>query len=459
MPPHHPASFWDWDHPPAPELLDPSPTPRGFRIRLDLDDVQPPVWRRLLLPGDLSLDQVHVVIQEAMGWEDYHLHKFWVGPLRERREFLSEWEIAEGQKGVAENSARLDQVLSQKGDKLHYEYDFGDGWRHTMVVEEVLEEELTEASCLTGKRACPPEDCGGVYGFVELVRWVEAGRPANFDSPVIDAESIAEWLDPDWDPAAFDLVDVNKRLRLLSAPPLPLHPDLLELIGRMPDGLARELLSEPGWQEDTPEPSPDAILQMVEPIHQLLTYLGDEGVPLTGQGYLKPAAVQEIAEMTGVASWWIGKLNRESQTAPVSSLHNSIKSLKLARKHQGKLVPTKKGLQAREDPLLIWQAVADSLPAGASQFDRHAGWLSLLVVGAGTLPDLWFQFLADLLSTIGWSTDGYPLREWEATNPTLEVLEILTRGLRRNSDGIPPERLEAVAHLARSSSIFWTVGG
>lgn len=447
---HSPWSHWDL----LPPLPEPPESPRGFRVRLSLDETKPPVWRRLIVPGDMTLDQFHAVVQETMGWYDCHLHQFWMGPRGRQRVFLTDWDLSEGEEGIAESDVRLDQVLRQKGDKLRYDYDFGDGWRHTILVEEVLEEEMSGPSCTAGRRACPPEDCGGVYGYEEIVRWVEAGRPTAFESDFVEPGIMAQWLEEDWDPNHFDAADINERLALLERSPLSLNPELAELVsgvGFGQEGMIDSLLLHPGWYQETVEPDSDTIRRMVEPFHQMLTFLGKEGVELTAQGYLKPAAVREIAEITGVASWWIGKLNRESQTYPVSALHESLKQLKLARKYRGRLLPTKKGLLASEDPNLIWQAAIDALPLGTSKFDRHAGWLTLLTVGADAPVELWHTLLANLLSSVGWSADGHPLKFWEVSNPTLEILTLLADGLRRADEEPSQEQLAAVAVLARAA--------
>lgn len=456
MPSSHPASTSDghspWDL--LPPLPEPPESPRGFRVRLSLDGTKPPVWRRLLVPGDMTLDRFHTVVQEAMGWYDCHLHQFWMGPRGRQRVFLTDWDLSEGMEGDAESDVRLDQVLIGKGDKLRYDYDFGDGWRHTILVEEVLEGEVPGPSCTAGRRACPPEDCGGTFGYGEIVRWVEAGRPTTFDTPAFEPELMEDWLEEDWDPNHFDAAEVNEHLALLDRSPLFLNPELAEVVEGVrfgQEGVVDSLLAHPGWYQETVEPDPDTVRQMVEPLHQMLTFLGEDGVELTAQGYLKPAAVREIAEATGVASWWIGKLNRESQTYPVGLLHDCVKQLKLARKHRGRLLPTKKGRQAVDNPWLIWQAVIDALPLGTSRFDRHAGGLTLLTVGAEAPVELWHILLANLLSSVGWSADGHPLKSWEVGNPTLQVLALLVEGLRRTDDDPSEERQEAVAVLARAA--------
>lgn len=203
MPSSHPASTSDahspwspWDLLPA--LPEPPESPRGFRVRLSLDETKPPVWRRLLVPGDMTLDRFHAVVQETMGWYDCHLHQFWMGPRGRQRVFLTGWDLSEGEEGIAESDVRLDQVLRQKGDKLRYDYDFGDGWRHTILVEELLEEKIPGPSYTTGRRASPPEDCG----------WLEEGLgPNHFDVSGIN-ERLALLVRAEHDRSAIPLGDM-----------------------------------------------------------------------------------------------------------------------------------------------------------------------------------------------------------------------------------------------------------
>lgn len=178
---------------------------RGFRVRLDLRYAKPPVWRRLILPGDLTLDQLHAVIQGAMGWSDYHLHRFRTGADHWAPHFITEFDLEEGDEGILEDDVRLDQLVADSGDSLWYEYDFGDGWDHVLKVEEVLPDPPAEVQLVTGRRACPPEDVGGIGGYAEVAEWVEsryddALLPEQFEN----ATHAHDWLPVDWHPAAFD---------------------------------------------------------------------------------------------------------------------------------------------------------------------------------------------------------------------------------------------------------------
>jgi len=183
----------------------------GVQVRIDLLQVKPPIWRRLILPGDLTLDRVHAVLNEAMGWTDSHLHRFRTGngPY-----FITEFDLHEGDDGILENDVRLDQVVSEKGDTFWYDYDFGDGWEHVFRVEAVLPEPPVAVELVTGRRACPPEDVGGPWGYEAIAKWVESGYdktllPEQFDN----ARHARDWLPPGWHPATFDLDSARSALR------------------------------------------------------------------------------------------------------------------------------------------------------------------------------------------------------------------------------------------------------
>lgn len=208
------AGFVDpFDSDAQPKLLRRPRRVRGFRVRLDLLGAKPPVWRRLELPGDLTLLDLHDVIQAAMGWTDSHLHRFRTGSDHRSPHFVTEFDLDEGEDGVLEDGVRLDQLVRHKGDGLWYEYDFGDSWEHRLKVEAVLEEPPETVICVGGRMACPPEDCGGIGGYADLAAWVRSGYadshlPRNFDS----AADARGWLPVDWDPDHFDLDEVNEDL-------------------------------------------------------------------------------------------------------------------------------------------------------------------------------------------------------------------------------------------------------
>ena len=132
---------------------------------------RPPVWRRLLVPADIRLHRFHDVIQVAMGWTDTHMHVFSTD--------FGEYGLPDPELGFRdERKARLDRFLAATGDRIRYTYDFGDDWEHEIVVEKLLRENDGDQIpvCLAGKGACPPEDCGGVWGYADLVETIANGR-------------------------------------------------------------------------------------------------------------------------------------------------------------------------------------------------------------------------------------------------------------------------------------------
>lgn len=144
-----------------------------YRVRIDLKDTQPPVWRRLELASDMFLDDVHQVIQAVFGWTDSHLHIFSSGssaysPGSEY--YLCPYEVSEGKVGIPEQEVRLDEVLVDVKDKIYYMYDFGDGWKYLIRLEAVLprDSSVPQAICTAGRRAGPEEDCGGVEAYESI---------------------------------------------------------------------------------------------------------------------------------------------------------------------------------------------------------------------------------------------------------------------------------------------------
>jgi len=181
-----------------------------YQIKVSLRGAKPPIWRRLELPADTSLAELHRIIQVAFGWEECHLHVF---------------ETAYGMFGVAdpelghraEAPVTLEQVAPGVGDRLQYIYDFGDDWAHEIVVEKQLDRrQVTYPQCTAGRRAAPPEDCGGIWGYEELIEVLsDPGHPEHSDR--------LEWLGltsaADFQPARFDAAEVTRALTKERRPP------------------------------------------------------------------------------------------------------------------------------------------------------------------------------------------------------------------------------------------------
>ena len=415
----------------APTLF-PVPTEvRGFRVRLDLHGAKPPVWRRLELPGDLSLPRLHAVIQAAMGWSNSHLHRFRTGSDHRSPYFVTSFDLDEGDEGTLEDGVRLDQLLAGTGDELWYEYDFGDGWEHKLVVEAVLDEAPSLARCTVGRMACPPEDCGGLGGYEELAAWVRSGYdddvlPQGFE----DAEHGHNWLPLEWHPDHFDVEETNAALAIAVAEPVAVTSELTDLAEQLDHRgirLLREVLGRPISHGPTEVTEAEAV-RLTETYRTFLDVIGD-GVTLTAAGYLPPSVVEQVAERTGISEWWIGKANREDLTYPVADIRTTARALGLARVRKGRLSPTAAALRC-QDPQALWNHIVDRLPLGTKDAERQAGWMALAVVGSGVPAQEWRSEISDLLFALGWRSGPDRFSPPPANSATLGVLEHLAGASR-----------------------------
>jgi hypothetical protein len=173
-----------------------------YQIKISLIGVKSPIWRTVLVPSNLGLNEFHDVIQLAMGWTDSHLHQFIANKVF--------YGISDGEFGMEiedESQYKLSQLLKKEKDTLIYEYDFGDGWEHKILLEKILPFDSKTAwpVCIKGKRACPPEDCGGIWGYEELLETISDPKHPEY-------ESMLEWLGGEFDPEEFDLEQINEDL-------------------------------------------------------------------------------------------------------------------------------------------------------------------------------------------------------------------------------------------------------
>jgi Plasmid pRiA4b ORF-3-like protein len=170
-----------------------------LQLRVTLADVDgPPVWRRLVVPAGYTLDRVHGVIQAAMGWQNYHLHTFWIAGREYGPAYLDD-EL----ETLDEKQFRIGDLV-KAGDLAGYGYDFGDGWEHELAVEAGTTADAVTVypACIAGEGACPPEDCGGPGGFAELKKLL-TGPP----SP--ERKEMRVWAGEDYNRAHFDLAAAN----------------------------------------------------------------------------------------------------------------------------------------------------------------------------------------------------------------------------------------------------------
>jgi len=188
--------------------------PKAYQLKVTLRGTRPPIWRRLEVKSDTKLSTLHQILQVVMGWTDSHLHQF----------------IAKGKyygtpdpdffvDRENERKVRLDQVLKKPKDRMVYEYDFGDSWEHEVVVEKVVPAEAGRGRyplVTAGKRACPPEDCGGIPGYYRLLEVL--GNPRHPEH-----QEMLEWCGEEYDPEGFDRQEVNRTFHGGWGPAKP-HP-------------------------------------------------------------------------------------------------------------------------------------------------------------------------------------------------------------------------------------------
>ena len=177
-----------------------------FRLKVSLRDVKPPVWRRLEVDARTTFGELHDLLQTAMGWLDYHLHEFEVVGQR-----YGDPGLLEDPDVLPESRVRLGDVLGPSA-RFRYMYDFGDNWLHELVVEKALEPRpgVAYPRCVGGRRACPPEDVGGPWGYAELLEVLADPRHPDHDQR-------RRWAGEGFDPERFDLAEVDAMVAMAAA--------------------------------------------------------------------------------------------------------------------------------------------------------------------------------------------------------------------------------------------------
>jgi hypothetical protein len=184
-----------------------------YQLKIALKGIRPPIWRRVVVPSHITFAQLHDVIQTVMGWEDYHLYEFEIDDIfidipDEEYGFSF---VGQREKHDARN-VTLEKFIGQEGEKFTYTYDFGDNWVHTITLEKIEEtnDPLPHPVCLKGKRACPPEDIGGVYGYMEAMDML------NGHGTKEEIKEFMDWYGGDYDPEYFDIDETNERLTFIT---------------------------------------------------------------------------------------------------------------------------------------------------------------------------------------------------------------------------------------------------
>ncbi|WP_186394586.1 plasmid pRiA4b ORF-3 family protein [Stappia sp. TSB10GB4] len=173
----------------------------AFQIKVQIIGIEPEIWRRIIVPGTLTLRELHAVLQGAMGWQDYHLHMF---EIEGKRFEVPENDNLGPEDGYADERKQTLAKILTKGMESLYVYDFGDNWKHLITVEDVAAPASARhfmPRCIAGERACPPEDCGGDYRYPEFVDAL-----ADPDHP--EHRDMVEWAGG-FEPEVFSLSQAN----------------------------------------------------------------------------------------------------------------------------------------------------------------------------------------------------------------------------------------------------------
>jgi hypothetical protein len=179
-----------------------------YQFKITLQESHPPIWRRIQVK-DCTLDQLHEHIQTAMGWTNSHLHDFRIKDQRYGDPMLMAENFREmGYKDST--TTKISKMVPKTGKRFRfqYEYDFGDSWHHEVLFEGIVpaESKVKYPVCLEGARACPPEDCGGIWGYTNFIEAIQ-----NPDHE--EHEDFLEWIGGNFDPGEFDPVKATKAMR------------------------------------------------------------------------------------------------------------------------------------------------------------------------------------------------------------------------------------------------------
>lgn len=186
---------------------------RIYQIQINLKGSKPKIWRRLLIESDLLLSDFHQIIQVAMGWTDSHLHQFATKKKNYRAKYLYDDiqfdESWDEDIDVDYKNTKVSDLLKKEKDKLFYEYDFGDSWEHDIILEKILPKDKNTfyPICLAGKMKCPPEDCGGMSGFEDMLEILKDPSHEEYEEYLV-------WTGGGFNPKEFDKDAINELFKM-----------------------------------------------------------------------------------------------------------------------------------------------------------------------------------------------------------------------------------------------------
>ncbi|MDO9547916.1 MAG: plasmid pRiA4b ORF-3 family protein [Candidatus Marinimicrobia bacterium] len=176
-----------------------------YQIHVLLKNSKPRIWRRVIISSITLLSDLHKIIQTVMGWGNGHLNQFIKDGIYYSLPYGDEWFEFDS---IDYTGKRINELLLNEGDKLIYEYDFGDRWEHEIRLEQILHPEtpLKHPVCIKGKRNCPPEDCGGVWGYADMLEILDNPQHKQY-------EDVIEWSGGEFDPDYFNLDEISEMLK------------------------------------------------------------------------------------------------------------------------------------------------------------------------------------------------------------------------------------------------------
>lgn len=173
-----------------------------YQFRVTLQDSKPPIWRRIQVPESYTFWDLHVAIQDAVGWCDYHLHEFEMANPSTGSAVRIGTPYEDAEDVLPEEKQKIADYFSLENPVAYYVYDFGDNWEHKVELEKILpRENIDYPVCIKGKRACPPEDCGGIWGYAEFLKIIS-------DPGHEEYEDMMEWIGGEFDSEHFDVSEV-----------------------------------------------------------------------------------------------------------------------------------------------------------------------------------------------------------------------------------------------------------
>lgn len=391
----------------------------AYQIKVTLTGAQPPIWRRLLIEPETSFQDLHRIIQLAMGWQTSHLHLFQPGNGRLIGDPAEDFDGM--MDFVDETLVPVSGVLNKEGQQLKYEYDFGDSWEHEVKLEKILPGDTAGPlpRCIKAVRQCPPEDVGGLPGFYEFLDAMEdAAHPEHV--------AVREWCGDQFDPDFVSLEQINEDLlereALFSESEEGFAPQASDFLGLSPSQM-HELLQNPLNCPSVFKPLRDAetvsreldtapVMRMAK---ALIGELGDKGIRLTGKGNLPLKHVKVMIDAGGedivfpMAKY--GAARSEEQVMPANLTRLLLELAGYTRKVKGRLLLKKSAAKRLEKS--GWLTVyTDLFSAARSHFnwawmDHREGMEDVQYIGPFILwllsekGDQWRpvpDYLSDMLS-------------------------------------------------------------